>query len=382
MGRPSTLRAVGPVVAFRPVLLAVGGSVAFEYDAPWVTAEVTGTGGVFKASPADFEVEEIPLYSPGGEGPHLYLWIEKTGVPADKAVRRVGKHFGCKPRDVGQAGNKDARAVTRQWLSVLDERGKWDPSTLTDLDLGDGLRVLKASRHRNRLKTGHLRGNLFRIIIRDVSEGAEANARAALDLLSTQGMANFYGPQRFGGGDNIRDGLAILAGGSQERTPPWKRRLLASAVQSWIFNRVLQQRIARGDLHKILDGDVCIKKESGGRFEAEDLAAEQVRFEAGEIVHTGPMVGHKARLAVRAAGAHEAEALGEAGVEPQDFKVFGRLARGARRENLIHLEAAEVVSTQEGLQVRFALPKGSYATVVLDEIMKIRGSNGAQARRG
>src|SRR4051794_30884966 len=85
---------------------------------PLLTADLPGTGGAAKGSPEDFLVEEIPAYLPTGIGEHLYLWIEKRDLSTQDAVRIVAALLGVKDRDIGYAGQKDRKAVTRQWLSV------------------------------------------------------------------------------------------------------------------------------------------------------------------------------------------------------------------------------------------------------------------------
>src|SRR4051812_45324964 len=85
---------------------------------PLLTAELPGIGGRIKTGPEDFEVEEVPAYEPSGTGPHPYLWGQKRDLGADFFRRRVAERLGVRPDDVGTAGMKDRRAVTRQWVSV------------------------------------------------------------------------------------------------------------------------------------------------------------------------------------------------------------------------------------------------------------------------
>src|SRR5262245_32277313 len=107
----------------------------------FVTSALLRTGGELKAEPEDFQVEEIAAYEPSGEGEHLYLWIEKRDVSADELQARLSRALGCSRSDIGMAGLKDRRAVTRQWVSVP---AKFE-SNLSRLD-GDAIRVLKTAR--------------------------------------------------------------------------------------------------------------------------------------------------------------------------------------------------------------------------------------------
>jgi tRNA pseudouridine13 synthase len=172
----------------------------------------------FRASPEDFEVEEVPSYGPSGEGDHLLLWIEKRCIPTFEAARRLAGHLGIPPRDVGHAGLKDAHAVTRQQLSLPapapgDGAPAFDPESLVGLEL-DGLRVLGAGRHGHKLRRGHLRANRFRLRLRGVDAAGEAALREGLARLTRGGAPNRFGAQRFGGpgAPTARLGLLLLCG--------------------------------------------------------------------------------------------------------------------------------------------------------------------------
>jgi len=164
---------------------------------PLLTRDLPGIGGRIKQFPEDFEVEEVPSYEPCGTGDHLFLWIEKRGVAPEFFARTIAQRLGTHPGNIGTAGLKDRHAVTRQWVSAPRE---CEPN-VSKVD-GEGIRVLTTGRHTNKLKPGHLRGNRFRILIRDADRSA--NVDAILDRMRTRGMPNFYGPQRFG-----RDGGTV-----------------------------------------------------------------------------------------------------------------------------------------------------------------------------
>src|SRR5262245_41234866 len=134
---------------------------------PLLTADLPGIGGRIKTVPEDFEVEEVPAYPPSGQGDFLYLWVEKRDMGAQYFTRQVAHRLGIPVGEVGSAGLKDRRAVTRQMISVP---ASVEPK-LSALD-GDGLRVLALHRHGNKLKPGHLHGNRFRILIRDADTAA------------------------------------------------------------------------------------------------------------------------------------------------------------------------------------------------------------------
>jgi len=332
---------------------------------PFLTADLPGIGGRIKVEPEDFEVEEIPAYPPSGEGEFLYLWIEKRDMGAQFFTGHVGRRLDIPNSEIGTAGLKDRRAVTRQWVSV-PLRAELN---LPKLD-GDGVKLLDVQRHSNKLRPGHLHGNRFRILIRDASD---TPLSPLLERLRQHGLPNFYGAQRFGrDGDTLQIGLDMLlkTPGARPVRNPFLKKLSLSAVQSALFNAYLAKRMADGLDAKVLPGDVMGKLPFGGIFTAEDVAAEQARFDRREIVTQGPIFGTKMFPAKDEAAAREAALLEGFGFSRATFAGFGKLVLGTRRHNRIYLDDLVHEPATEGVRLSFTLPAGSYATVLLREIMK------------
>ncbi len=335
---------------------------------PLVTADLPGSGGLVKASPEDFRVDEIPAYLPAGAGPHLWLKVEKRDLTTRDVVRALASALGLPERDVGYAGLKDRAAVTTQWLSLL-HAGDPEPATLA----GQGFRVLEASRHGNKLRTGHLRGNRFAIAVRG---GDPGRARACAEALRQRGLANFFGAQRFGvEGRNADLGRSLLLGrmdaaevrrAARDR---FLRRLVLSAWQARLFNRWLAERLADGLFATAIQGDVLKKLDTGGLFTCEDPAQDAARVAAFEISPAGPMFGHKMRPAAGEAQARERRLLDAEGVSEGDLARGRGETEGTRRAGRIAL-ALEIEPVPDGYRATFELPRGSYATVVMRELVK------------
>ena len=313
----------------------------------------------------DFEVEEVALYPPLGDGEHAYLWIEKRGRTTVSIAEELARLAGVSTLDVGFAGRKDRWAVARQWFSV---RGL-DPLACARWDLKDA-EILKALRHRNKLRPGHLKGNRFRLMARGVTRDQESRARGALRELLCNGMVNRFGRQRFGrGGENVGLGAALLRG---ERVPGSKRhrRFLASAFQSALFNDVLARRPCRAN--ELLAGDVAVVHASGGLFLVDDPEVEAERLRRFEISPTGPLVGPKMRRPTGEPGRIEDEAFAAAGLEPEAGLEAARRLRlfGARRALRARVTEATVAGVAPDVEIRFTLPAGSFATVLLDQMFE------------
>ena len=334
---------------------------------PLVTADLPGSGGSVRAVPEDFRVDEVPAYLPSGAGSHLYVRIEKRGRTTRDAVRALAHALGVPERDAGYAGMKDKDAVTTQWLSFPLARDP-DPATLAS----PGLRVLEVSRHGNKLRTGHVRANVFSIAVRG---GDPERARAAAAALAARGLPNYFGPQRFGTeGRNAEVGRALLLGPETPETrrasrDRFLRRLSLSAYQALLFNRWLAERMADGLFAAALRGDVMKKLDSGGLFDCDDPAIDGPRVAAFEISPAGPMFGHKLRAASHDALAREERLLAAEGIGLADFARGGGEAEGTRRAARLRVAVA-VEEEPGGYRARFELPKGSYATVVLGELVK------------
>ena len=338
-----------------------------QRSVPLLTPELPGTSGLVRVAEDDFYVEELPLYEPSGAGEHLYLTVEKRGRSTVEVAAEIARNLGARERDLGTAGLKDKRAVSVQRISVLS---KATPEEALRLQ-GRGFRVLAAGRHGNKLRPGHLRGNRFRIVIRGVVPEAISRARTVCARLAETGVANLFGPQRFGKhGDNAELGRAILLRERQVRDR-FLRRIALSALQSELFNRCLAARIADGLFATAIDGDVLKKRATGGLFVCDDPRADAPRVLAGELDPAGPLPGHSLFASRGEAARREQAVLVASHIDPELFASAGDEMQGARRPYRIAPSELRVEpADDDALVVSFALPKGSYAVSVLREISK------------
>ena len=334
-------------------------------DLPPLTADLAGTGGTLRAHPDDFAVVERPLYLPSGEGSHAYARVEKVGHTTRDLIVAL-RHAGVPEPNVGVAGLKDKVARTEQWLSVPR---RFEAEAWAALEALEGVRILETSRHANKLGIGHLRGNAFVVRVRDVADGAEAHAAAVVERLARTGSPNYFGPQRFGRfGRNAVDGWRLV---HRQEVPGGHRlkRFFISALQSLMFNRWLAERIEDGTYAGVVVGDWARKHDTGGTFEVTDEGYADALARAGSLAisTTLPLYGKKVKPSTGEAGRREAAGL--AALDLRWVDLVGR--HGDRR--LTRVAGLEATVARDGgdLVLRFELPKGSYATSVLREVMKV-----------
>jgi tRNA pseudouridine13 synthase len=316
-----------------------------------------------RSVPEDFRVEEIPLYHPTGEGDHTFVHVEKRLRTTEDVARALARIAGAGARDVGYAGRKDRVAVATQWFSVPG----LDPARARDIDL-PGVKVLEAVRHRHKLRSGQLRGNRFRIVVRDLDDRTCASAARRLERSCRLGMPNRFGAQRFGrAGENVRRAQRLLRGEgvvSDRRAA----RFLFSALQAAVFNAVLAAR--ETPLDALEQGEIAMVHASRGCFLVEDLAREAPRAAAFEISATGPIFGTRILEPRGEAAERERAAMERFGAVPEDLHLPpGIRLRGARRPLRVRPEEASAQPIDGGLDLRFSLPPGSYGTVLVEELL-------------
>jgi tRNA pseudouridine13 synthase len=334
---------------------------------PYLTEGIAPIPGRFATFLEDFEVEEVPAYEPSGEGEHVFVFLEKRDLTTPEAVARVCRAIGADRRTVGWAGMKDRKGVTRQWISVWGVT----PEAVLACQL-DGIRLLRAARHNHKLRTGHLRGNRFVLRLREVATDRMDDLAQVLRKTERRGFPNYFGMQRFGrDGDNADRGLKWLLGHAPPPRGRFDRKLLVSSVQSALFNISVAERVHEGTLGHVFEGDVMQRHDTGGLFVADDAPEAQARADLWEISPTGPMFGTEMRWPENVARLREEALLASSGLTPSHLAGFKRYGPGTRR--MVRARPADLHVQRiadDVVELKFALPPGSYATMLVREILK------------
>jgi tRNA pseudouridine13 synthase len=354
--------------------------------------------GSFRVEPADFVVDEIPLYSPSGTGEHLYLFIEKERRTTFDVIASLSGALDIRRDVIGTAGVKDKIGITRQWFSVaVPPRTPEFEARVLALTL-DGIRILESKRHENKLRTGHLFGNRFTLRICDIDAGSKTSVEAILSKIAVEGLPNAYGEQRFGhGGRNVEKALRWVAEGMPRLRDLRDAKFLISALQSAVFNRTLELRVADGTWNTARVGDVMQRERAMpgepeqrfAQFLCEDLAEVAPRVANFELSPTGPMPGVEMTATTLDVAELEAKACAEVVGPTFDWSRVRKFGEGTRRPLRLRVRdlAWQWLPARSGLAgatdatVTMALPKGAYATTVLGEAFELHNAGAPPADR-
>jgi tRNA pseudouridine13 synthase len=322
--------------------------------------------GRVRALPEDFQVTELPLVEPSGEGEHAWLLVRKRGENTATVAERIAGIAGVRQRDVGYAGLKDRHAVTQQWFSVyLPGRGRQDWRALDT----DNITLLQHTRHNRKLRRGALLGNAFRLRVRELSGDIDP-LQSQLQQVAAEGVPNYFGEQRFGRGGSNLAAAGRLFSGTGRRLSRHQRGLVLSAARAFLFNQVLGRRVADGSWNRLLPGEAVQLAGSRSFFIAGTIDAQlERRVQDGDVHPSGPLCGRGEPPVTGACRQLEDDCLA-----PFDDWVRSLGAAGMQQER----RALRVVPRDitwswpagDELLLEFMLPAGSFATAVLRELVQ------------
>jgi len=340
----------------------------------------------FKQSSDSFFVEEIPLFKFTNRGSNLILKIKKSNISTFKLITVLAKATNLEYRDIGYAGLKDKNATTIQYISIPKKYEKEILSNLTT----QKIEILEKSYNRFPIKIGNLKGNRFSIILNRVTPKANINIRAVALQMQKEGIPNYYGYQRFGkDSKSYKQGREIAHSGKRLRGA--KEKLLVSAYQSYLFNQWLSNRVSisktinnntlkkasellsfpkelivalarQKNFFKLFIGDDMRAYPYGKSYPLQDFNISTQAFLNREESPTGLICGGKVDRSMS-----DARYLEEKYDDQELYSLKGdrRYAWVWPEDLVFHYN-----ETKRELRVQFYLPKGSYATTLLEEIAK------------
>ena len=332
----------------------------------------------FNKNSDNFFVEEIPLYPFAHTGEWLMLKVRKKDKTTPEMIKTFARYLNVSPNQIGYAGLKDKDGLTIQWISI-PRKYRNEINKFKDKKI----KIVEQDLHRNKLKIGHLKANKFFVRLKKVTPTTAKILFSIIKDIKKYGMPNFFGDQRFGKfGNNFEEGKKIIEGEKFVKNKKLNK-LLISAYQAKLFNDWLAERIklsrifelkenelkalgykkelidfVKNQKHpfKLLPGDVMSHYPLGKLFYLENIEDTE-RFYKKEISPTGLLPGKKAMRAKGFARSIE-EKFDELIVDVD----------GDRRIAWIFPEFLDINYNKDRawFEMSFILPKGAYATVLID----------------
>ncbi|CCQ09558.1 tRNA pseudouridine 13 synthase [Pseudoalteromonas luteoviolacea B = ATCC 29581] len=323
----------------------------YLYKPPSATAD-------FKSKAEDFIVDELMDIDFTGEGEHVCLEVVKRGENTLTIAKAIAKTAGVALREVSYAGLKDRHGVCTQWFSVpVAIKKHIDFAVLNN----ENCMVIRQIRHNRKLRTGCHKGNRFTITLRNVSD-----VRAILARVNAvrQGVPNYFGEQRFGfDGHNLNMAERMFNG--EPIRDKKLRGIVISAARSHLFNHIVSSRVEAHGIAVSWPREIFLLEGSNAFFE-EDLNDQNVaRLLSGDIHLSAPLYGRGDRGIVEQEKAWLTDfttwcdGLGELGL---------KMERRALR--LVPKNFAVETIDDNTIKLSFELPKGTFATAVLRELVQ------------
>ena len=308
----------------------------------------------FVQNEEDFIVEERPIkFSLSGS--FLVLKIKKTNCDTWELIDRLAKFLGIYSNEIGYAGLKDKRATTTQYITIPKKYSKE-----IKLFRSKKIEILETYLHNEKLNIGDLEGNRFKINLYNVEIADINHIQKIIKVIMKQGMPNYFGYQRFGKEvmENLEKAKAVVYG--EEIIKDRKlSKMLISAYQSSFFNAWLVERLKLSkDEFKLLDGDVFLDLEKSKIFTPKSITANILNdFKDKKIVPTGLLPGRKVF-----------KSMGDALKIEQKYDDNYIQEKGYRREAIVFPKDinCKYDASNKVCNLDFVLPKGSYATVLVE----------------
>lgn len=385
-----------------------------------------GIGGSLRASPGDFVVSELlrpaalSMITPGGRGGYPVYVMRKSGIDTNHAIARIRARSGLRLRALGL---KDAAADTSQYVFAAGRRGP-RPGHVE----AGSVRIDLVGSAPRPLSGADMEGNRFTIRVSGASGAASRPGRWRGSI------ANYYGYQRFGSARPVshligralllgdygravslllsftsphdtaehselrrmmadpanyaRAAAALPRGMDLERTalaemirhgdarraaaalPVAMRRFFAQAYQSYLFNMAASSLLGSGeDMFNAREGDVCYGPDGELGRHADAGAEAAAGGAAPAAAPAVPLAGYahykKTRFEAAVSGSMEADGVGPHDFLAKDMPEIG--LEGGFRSAAARCTGVEAAGDDT---VSFTLGRGSYATVVMREVVK------------
>jgi len=309
----------------------------------------------FEQNQDDFIVDEIGLQCKGN-GNYTILHVKKVEMTTWDMVAAFAEFLNIHAEKIGYAGLKDKHATTTQYISV-EARYEKELKKFKHPQI----KILKSRRHTHSIRMGDLIGNRFKINLYEVNQIQAGQIEKLARKSEKLGLPNYFGYQRFGrDGDSIEQANKMIAGDIHIEDAKLKNFLISiyqsERFNNWLAERVEISRNENGGKFMLLEGDLYSDTE-GKLFTPKK--PQQKDFQAHKVVPTGLLCGRGVYRSRDKAGELEAKY--------DDGFLY---EKGQRRDAIVFPKDIEIkyLNDFDKMSIAFTLPKGSYATVFLENI--------------
>jgi len=336
----------------------------------------------FKQTKEDFIVTEIPLSDePTDKGNYYIARVQKQDLSTMEMLDFLESELQC--FNIGYAGLKDKNATTTQYISLPLKFSK-----AFEKLRHPRIKIVESFRAKEKLSIGDLKGNNFFIRLKEVSSESAENLVEVLDDIMRKGMPNYFGYQRFGRDSANFEKARDVAQGELIMKDKKINKIMLHAYQSYLFNDWLAKRIEishdiktkdceellinmnisqqecdalknQAGLLTVLSGDIMYETKTKKWINVTDLQTIRKPYKEQKVIPTGLLAGSKAW-----------RAKGMAGEIEHYFDDLTVNAIGTRREAWIYPKSIRHKYKKEdkSFELSFTLPKGAYATVLLENL--------------
>lgn len=309
----------------------------------------------FEQNQDNFIVDEIGLEWKGSGNFSIYH-VKKVEMTTWDMIAAFTEFLNINAEKIGYAGLKDKHATTTQYISI-ESRYEKELKKFKHPQI----KILSSTRHSHSIRMGDLVGNRFSINLFEVNQIQAGQIEKLARKSEKLGLPNYFGYQRFGrDGDSIEQANKMIEGDLHIEDAKLKKFLI-SIYQSvrfndWLAERVQLSRDENNNKFMLLEGDLY--QDSKGKLFI-PKKPQQKDFESKKVVPTGLLCGRGVYRSTARAGEIEAKY--------DDGFLYDK---GLRREAIIFPKDVEMKYTNDfdKMHIAFTLPKGSYATVFLENI--------------
>ncbi|ORU93112.1 MAG: tRNA pseudouridine synthase D [Cycloclasticus sp. symbiont of Bathymodiolus heckerae] len=335
-------------------------------ELPYAHGGIAAGVGVIKESPDDFIVNETLSFEPSGEGEHVFLYIKKTGLNTDEVAKILAVHADVPRRSVSYAGMKDRTAVTKQWFSVQLPGKKGPDWHLLD---NDAFKIEHITRHLKKLKRGAIKFNEFKIILSQLDVDTELVKQRA-ERIKMQGVPNYFMEQRFGYKcQNLSRAEELFASGKKIKNRKL-RGLFLSSVRSFLFNKVLAQRVKQETWNKAETGDAFMLDGTRQFFHEDVVSSDCVeRLDEHDIHPSGPLFGSGEESVSKDAYEIEQAVFTNNPIFCEALMKY-KVEFSRRALRVVPHDFMLQWLTNDKIELTFKLQSGSYATAVVRELLR------------